>query len=158
VSASAAPARLVAAVDIGATKTLVAVVTLAAGGGIALPVGGWRVRRLATDRDPNLHVAAVAAAIAGLAAGVPVQAVGVAAPGPLDAARGVILRSPNLGWSDHPFGPALATRVGASAVVEDDANAGALGEALLGAGEGRDPVVYLTLSTGVGADRSPCEG
>jgi glucokinase len=151
VSTTPLPTRLVAAVDVGATKTLVAVVPVTAGGEVAEPVARWRVRRLATDRDPDRHLAAVASVIGELAAGARVAAIGVAAPGPLDPARGVILHSPNLGWRDHLFGPALAALVGAPVGLEDDANAGALGEALLGAGAGRDPVVYLTLSTGVGA-------
>ena len=150
-STASTSARLIAAVDVGATKTLVAVVPATANGGVREPVARWRVRRLATDRDPDRHVGAVAAAIGDLAAGEHVRAVGVAAPGPLDPVRGVILHSPNLGWRDHPFGPTLAVLAGAPVTLEDDANAGALGEALLGAGAGRDPVVYLTLSTGVGA-------
>ncbi|MFH1474696.1 MAG: ROK family protein, partial [Chloroflexota bacterium] len=150
-STTPAPAHLLAAVDVGATKTLVAVAPATAGGEIREPVARWRIRRLATDRDPDRHVVAVAAAIADLVAGVPVRAAGVAAPGPLDPACGVILHSPNLGWREHPFGPALAARLGVPVAVEDDANAGALGEARLGAGAGHDSVLYLTLSTGVGA-------
>jgi glucokinase len=150
-SATPPPTCPVAAVDVGATKTLVAVVPVEATGEISEPVARWRVRRLATDRDPDRHVAAIATVIGDLAAGSRVAAIGVAAPGPLDPARGVILNSPNLGWKDYPLGPALAALVGAPVGLEDDANAGALGEALLGAGAGLDPVVYLTLSTGVGA-------
>lgn len=142
---------VVGAVDVGATKTLVAVAPATAAGELAGPIGRWRVRRLITDRDPDRCLAAVAAVIVDLAAGEPVCAIGVAAPGPLDPARGVILHSPNLGWRDHPFGSGLAGAVGAPVCLEDDANAGALGEALHGAGTGHDPVVYLTLSTGVGA-------
>jgi glucokinase len=63
----------------------------------------------------------------------------------------VVLRSPNLPWDRFPLGAALSRRAGVPVALEDDANAGALGEALLGAGAGRDPVLYLTLSTGVGA-------
>ncbi len=35
-------------------------------------------------------------------------------------------------------------------VIDNDANAGALGEALYGAGRGYRPLFYLTLSTGIG--------
>ena len=145
------PTRLVAAVDVGATKTLVAVVTMTAHDEISEPVARWRIRRLATDRDPDRHIASIATVIGDLAAGARVATVGFAAPGPLDPARGVILNSPNLNWKYRPFGPTLAALIGAPVRLEDDANAGALGEALLGAGAGCDPVVYLTLSTGVGA-------
>ena len=86
-----------AAVDVGATKTLVAVVPVTANGEVSEPVARWRVRRIATDRDPDRHLVAIATVIGNLAAGAPVAAIGVAAPGPLDPARGVILNSPNLG-------------------------------------------------------------
>ena len=35
-------------------------------------------------------------------------------------------------------------------VMDNDANVGALGEALYGAGIGADPLFYMTLSTGIG--------
>src|SRR5581483_2460860 len=39
---------------------------------------------------------------------------------------------------------------GAKTVMDNDANVGALGEALYGAGRGCDPLFYITLSTGIG--------
>jgi len=134
-------------VDIGATKTCVTV--------IAQPLTGWDptrpVRRFPTPRDPADLVEAIAAALASLTHGEALAALGVAAPGPLDPSTGVILSSANLGWRDVPLGALLRARTGTEAVLEDDANAGALGEAVFGAGAGADPVVYLTISTGIGA-------
>jgi glucokinase len=143
---------LVGAVDVGATKTNVAVIRLPSDRPPVASDLPRRVRRIETDRDPDRHLAAVAVALADLVpAGGSLAAAGVAAPGPLDPATGTILHSPNLGWREHPFGPALAARLGVPVAVEDDANAGALGEARMGAGAGQDSVLYLTLSTGVGA-------
>ncbi len=141
--------RLVGAVDVGATKTLAAVARL--------PLAAWapagRIVRMATPREPAALVEALAVALADLAAeaGGPLEAVGAGAPGPLDAARGIVLHSPNQGWHDVPLGPLLAARLGVPVGLDDDANCGALGEALLGAGRGADPVAYVTVSTGIGA-------
>lgn len=139
------------AVDIGATKTLVAIVGVETAA--FSPGSPWLSppRRLPTDHDPERHVAAVAATLAAMAGTRRLWAVGVAVPGPLDPVEGVVLRSPNLPWDRFPLGARLGRSAGVPVALEDDANAGALGEALLGAGSGRDPVLYLTLSTGVGA-------
>ena len=44
----------------------------------------------------------------------------------------------------------FATLLGFVPVIDNDANAGALGEAFYGAGRGCRPLFYLTLSTGIG--------
>ena len=140
---------LLGAVDVGATKTLVAVARR--------PLDGWspagRVVRVATPPEPAALVEVLSETLAILArdAGEPLVSVGIGAPGPLDAAGGVILHSPNQGWRGVPLGPLLADRAGVPVALDDDANLGALGEARLGAGRGVDPVVYVTVSTGIGA-------
>jgi len=78
-------------------------------------------------------------------------AIGVAAPGPLDARTGVILFAPNLpGWRDVPLGPRLADTFARPTFLANDANLAALGEHRFGAGRGVDDLVYLTISTGIG--------
>lgn len=138
------------AVDIGATKTLVAVRTTE-------PLPGWTlgagITRLPTDRDPVRaadRIALEARALAGQAGRRPL-AVGVGAPGPLDPTTGVVAHSPNLGWHDVPLGRLLSERLEAPVVLEDDANAAALGEWRFGAGAGADPFVFITVSSGVGS-------
>ena len=79
-----------------------------------------------------------------------VVAVGVAAPGPLDAGRGLITRSSNLGWEDVPIASMLGQRLGVPTALEDDANTAALGEWRFGAGIGADPLGYITVSSGIG--------
>jgi glucokinase len=54
------------------------------------------------------------------------------------------------GWSDFPLAAHLGTALGVPAIVDNDANVGALGEACHGAGRGVDPLFYMTLSTGIG--------
>ncbi len=142
----------VGAVDIGATKTLLAVVPAdVAESASALADALHRPLRVATDPDPDQHVALVAARLRAALGDRDLLAVGVAAPGPLDPGSGLIIHSPNLGWRSNAFGPALSAALGVPVSLEDDANAGALGEAIAGGGVGADPFVFLTLSTGVGA-------
>jgi len=140
---------LVGAVDIGASKTLVTVA--------ALPIADWplhrQVVRFATPRDAAECVGRVCRAVTGLAGDATgrLVAVGCGMPGPLDRERGVVIHSPNQGWRDVPIGPWLAERLGIPVVIDDDARTGAIGEAVLGAGAGSDPVAYLTIGSGIGS-------
>jgi glucokinase len=80
-----------------------------------------------------------------------IQAVGVAAPGPLDPFRGVILQAPNLpGWRDVPVAEVLRRALGCPVFVGNDANLGALAEQRWGAGRDHADLVYVTVSTGIG--------
>ncbi len=54
------------------------------------------------------------------------------------------------GWSDCRLTEELERALGVPAIMDNDANAGGLGEAIYGAGAGYDPVFYMTLSTGIG--------
>lgn len=77
--------------------------------------------------------------------------VGVAAPGPIDRARGALCGPPNLpGWHDVPLRDALADGLGLPVHLENDANAAALAEWRFGAGRGYRDLVYLSMSTGIG--------
>ncbi len=80
-----------------------------------------------------------------------VQAVGVGAPGTIDFDAGVVATAPNLpGWDDVHLRAGVAERLGLTTVIENDANAAAFGEYWTGAGAQADPMVLLTLGTGVG--------
>ncbi|MDR5675949.1 MAG: ROK family protein [Armatimonadota bacterium] len=77
--------------------------------------------------------------------------VGVAVPGPLSVREGVVFEPPNLkGWRDVPLRGMLEERLGRPVVLENDANAAAVGEWWCGAGRGSRHLVYVTVSTGVG--------
>ncbi len=54
------------------------------------------------------------------------------------------------GWSDFPLCAHLEESLGVPAIMDNDANVGALGEWRYGAGAGFDPLFYMTLSTGIG--------
>lgn len=81
----------------------------------------------------------------------PLEAIGVAAPGPVERRTGVLRNPPNLpGWRDVPLAQVLEDEFGVPVRVENDANAAALAEHRFGAGRGTLDMIYLTMSTGVG--------
>ena len=78
-------------------------------------------------------------------------AIAVGFGGPVDPATGRVRVSHQIaGWENFPLRDWLQDLTGAPAVLENDANTAALGEALRGAGVGHDPVFYVTLGSGVG--------
>ncbi|MFD4575090.1 ROK family protein [Streptomyces sp. NPDC058417] len=75
--------------------------------------------------------------------------VGVALPGPLDHAHGVLHRVTGFpAWDGFPLRDALAARLGVPVVVDKDTNAAALG---LAVGGEHGSFAYLHLGTGLGA-------
>lgn len=79
-------------------------------------------------------------------------AVGIAAPGLLNPHTGSIIQSDNLpGWWQVPVVAQIrAAFDDAPTFMNNDANLAALAEAYLGAARGADPVLYLTIGTGIG--------
>ncbi|MHB9007367.1 MAG: ROK family protein [Limisphaerales bacterium] len=78
-------------------------------------------------------------------------AVAVGYGGPVDWRTGRICCSHHVkGWSEFPLGDWLRELTGLPVNVDNDANVAALGEAMVGAGKGRNPVLYVTLGSGVG--------
>jgi glucokinase len=76
---------------------------------------------------------------------------GIACPGPLDQKKGIVLSTPNMtNWENYPVVARVEEALGIEARLENDANAAGLGEALYGAGSGKEFVAYFTVSTGVG--------
>jgi glucokinase len=84
-------------------------------------------------------------------ADVSVHRVGVGCAGPVDLKAGIVFNPPNLpGWFRVPLIDHLQQALALPAVLENDANAAALGEFRYGAGRGARSIVYLTVSTGIG--------
>jgi len=88
------------------------------------------------------------------------EAVGLAIPGHIDNARGLVRWAPNFGylvhgvfemWRDVPIREPLEKRVGLPVVMDNDANMAALGEYKFGSGRGTAScLVMLTVGTGIG--------
>ncbi|AUW94096.1 ROK family protein [Sulfobacillus sp. hq2] len=79
------------------------------------------------------------------------RAIGVGSPGPLNG--GKLFKTANLPaeWEGLDIEGGLRLRSGILTVVENDATAAAMGEWLYGAGKGLKHMVYVTISTGIGA-------
>jgi glucokinase len=76
---------------------------------------------------------------------------GIGFGGPVDFPTQTVTLSTHVnGWAGFPLAARIQQLTGAPVVMDNDANAGALGEALYGAGMGADSLFYMTLSTGIG--------
>lgn len=78
------------------------------------------------------------------------RAIGLACAGTVDSEHGVVVTSPNLPLEGVRLAAILEESLGSSVVLENDANAAAWAEAVVGAAAGHRHVVMLALGTGVG--------
>lgn len=144
---------------------------------IGVDLGGTNVRAAAVGRSGELltppvqrpsrgqdgfsaTLEQIAATVQEAAAGVQPLRIGVAAPGHIDSARGVVRWAPNLGewrdgvfegWREVPLADALQARLNLPVAVGNDANLAALGEYYYGVGRGQaNGLVMITLGTGIG--------
>ena len=132
---------------------------------LACDVGGTRLRVARVDPDGTVHdkhviptppddpsalARVLAEAIDG--PGGPPAAVVIGIPGPVDYSAGVPLMLPNLpDWEGHVQASRLEAELGLPVVLANDADLAALGEYAYGAGRDSIDMVYVTVSTGVGA-------
>jgi glucokinase len=138
----------------------------------AVDLGGTNLRAANINRDGRIHervrtatpgsgtaedvVAAIAAAVrecesAGSKRGAHVSGVSVVIPGSVHLETGVVLNAPNIpSLPGYELAPALETALGRPVLLENDANAAALGEMWQGAARGHQTIICLTLGTGVG--------
>jgi len=79
-----------------------------------------------------------------------IKRLAIGSPGPLDWRRKRLLgKSPNLPWANVNFAW-LEKLLGCEVLVDNDADVAGLGEAVLGAGRGKQFVAGFTLGTGIG--------
>ena len=143
VQGASAGKRGVLAVDLGGTQLRVAVFDAA----------GEMCDRTAVPTPPD-DPDALAEAMRGViaSASVPLAGAVVGVAGPLSYAEGRPLKMPNLPhWEGHVSAQRLADAVGLPVLLANDADLAALGEQRFGAGRGVSDMIYVTVSTGVGA-------
>jgi glucokinase len=76
---------------------------------------------------------------------------GIGFGGPVDFHTQTVTLSTHVaGWVQYPLVENIQRLTGTRVLMDNDANVGALGEAVHGAGQGADPLFYMTLSTGIG--------
>jgi fructokinase len=86
----------------------------------------------------------------------PITAIGIGSFGPIDVNEesptyGRITSTPKLAWRNYSFVEAFQKEFGVPIGFNTDVNAAALGEAKLGAAQGLDSCLYITVGTGIGA-------
>ena len=78
--------------------------------------------------------------------------IGISCGGPLDSKKGIIYSPPNLpGWDSVPIVDIFKKEFDVDVEVQNDANACALAEWMMGAGVGTQNMIFLTFGTGMGA-------
>ncbi len=140
---------------------------------IGVDVGGTNLRAIRVARGTRIEArvkrpteaalgwpavaCAIAEAVRKVAGGKRPAAIGIAVPGAIDDARGIVTESPNIpGGPDFPLARTLrklfrgSSLRGTPLAIENDANAAAWGEFRFGAGRGCNHMVLLTLGTGIG--------
>lgn len=136
-------------IDLGGTSVKVGVVNHRGG------IVGRGQRATEVEKGARGVIANIALAVddALAAAGVTIDQLdgaGMGSPGICDTRNGTVLRSGNLHWENVPVAPLLSEKLGLPVMLENDANAAALGEQWCGAAAGCNHVIMFTLGTGVG--------
>jgi glucokinase len=138
----------------------------------AVDLGGTNLRAANIDRNGSIHervknptpqsarpeevVARVATAVReceaeALKRDARIQSVSVVVPGTVHIETGLVFNAPNLrSVQGYKLGPALESALDQPVLLENDANAAALGEMWQGAARGCWTIICLTLGTGVG--------
>jgi len=137
---------------------------------IGLDLGGTNLRAAAIDRaghildrrsaatDPAAgreamlgHMVNAIADLRDSCGATDLSGIGIGVPGFILLKQGIIRNSNNLAClEDFPIRDEIERRLNTHVILENDANAAALGEKWMGAGKDVDDLVLLTLGTGIG--------
>ena len=81
------------------------------------------------------------------------KSIGIGVAGHINSRAGLIITTSNFNipFRNYPFREEMERMVDVPVIIDNDANAQVLGEHLFGAGRDRQDVVFITVSTGVGA-------
>lgn len=106
--------------------------------------------RLQPSADQAIEIAAAAIQEmrAGFSSEVMIAGIGVAIPGQVRLADGVVRHAPHLNWVEAPFGAKLAQLTGLPVFLDNDASLGCMAEYNFGAARGFNDVVYVFAGSG----------
>jgi Transcriptional regulator/sugar kinase len=139
----------VIAIDVGATNTRVALVTgegtLSASVSSSTPVHGNSADIIAADLIRKINGLLVNAG------DITISGIGISAAGPVDIHAGAIINPPNIPFPVVPLVHPLQDTFGVPVHMVNDCHAGVLGEYTYGCGSDTDNLLYITISTGIGA-------
>jgi glucokinase len=109
-------------------------------------------RRSPAGESPESVVAACVATALDACGGEKPDGVAVGIPGPLNPRTGVVFAAPNLGEWDHVDARRLfADALGCPVAIQNDAKLAGYAEWVSGAGAGTENMIFITVSTGIGA-------
>lgn len=139
---------------------------------IGVDIGGSKVSICLGDSEGNIHasIRVATSMLGGPETGLPklvelighllrdenieiedIQGIGLAVPGPISTKTERILTPPNMPeWVNVPIVQYFREKLDRPVFMDNDANAGALGEWEFGAAKHVNNLVYLTMSTGMG--------
>lgn len=128
---------------------------------LAYGLGGAHVARESVTREmadisPEAAASVVAGCVASVARALPQgsrwAATSIAVPGIVEESSGFVAYAPHLGWRDLSWGAQVRSALGADRPITfgNDANLGALGEHLRGAGRGVEAMLYVAGGIGIG--------
>ena len=147
-----APNSLSIGIEIGGTKTQVGIGTA---DGKLLP-GGILRRPVTRERGANGILEDLVSMVDKVLAThsidpSQINKIGIGFGGPLDSARGVILKSFQIdGWTDFPLKEWAERQWGKPVFLENDASTSGLAEYTVGNGQGCARLFYITVGSGVG--------
>ena len=79
-----------------------------------------------------------------------IHALGIGAPGAVDPKKGIVVKAPNLGWTDVPLAKQLKKRIGCDVALGNDVQVAIVGEHAFGVARGLKRVVGIWVGTGIG--------
>src|SRR5690606_1453603 len=124
--------RWIVGVDIGGTNIVVGMVSLADGsleGARSLPTEAPRGQDFVVARVTEMVEAVIEETLERHGGTrFDVAGVGIGSPGPLDRASGVVLKTPNLGWTNFPLRDRVSEALELPASLDNDANCATFGE------------------------------
>ena len=134
---------MILAIDIGGSQF-----------GLALALPNGRVIKHIqhqTNDHADKRIDRILAASKALISQSPVLACGIGFGGPVNFDAQRIVNSTHVaGWDDCPLPKIVGQHLGLPAIIDNDANVGALGEFTFGAGKNSRHIIYYTVSTGIG--------
>jgi len=140
------PMKLVAGIDIGGTKVKCVVADEKGRFLVSLkePIDVRSERAIVEQLFTMISQACKKAKIEKLAA------VGIASAGPMNLAKGELMKPTNIPFPRVPLVRPLEEELEIPVCLLNDCSAAVLGEAIFGAGKGEENVVYVGIGTGIG--------
>lgn len=139
----------VIAIDVGATNTRVALVsgegTICSSISSSTPSQGPSADIIASDLTLKIN------GLLKNSGDITVSGIGISAAGPVDIHAGAIINPPNIPYPEIPLVQPLHDTFGVPVHMVNDCHAGVLGEYTYGGGSDTENLLYITISTGIGA-------